>query len=301
MVINSTWHYSSTMLKRIIRYAALLLFCVFFGLWLTFHAAIKPIAKPLSTGTAPLDSSIDSMQLKPAISVKTRYGRSKYSEMLGLEQINETHFAELCARHPKGCLLEGPRHRRLAALTFDDGPSEYSLAIAEKLKQYNAKATFFWTGMAIQQNPEIAKEISAAGHSIGNHTLKHQHNADREPQELWSNSIEPTNTIIKTIIGSEPTAFRPSFGEISDEQIAFLNDKGITTVLWSLDTRDWLFLINTAEDIATTVNNHIHPEAIILMHDAGGYRKPTVDSLDKIIPYYQSQGFNFVTIEELLN
>ena len=40
---------------------------------------------------------------------------------------------------------------------------------------------------------------------------------------------------------------------------------------------------------------------MILFHDAGGDRKQTIKALEKILPELKSQGYQFLTISELLN
>mgnify|MGYP000563137721 CR=1 FL=1 len=101
-------------------------------------------------------------------------------------------------------------------------------------------------------------------------------------------------------MGITPRFYRPPYGEISDEQVAFLEKKGMKVVQWSVDSIDWNHNTNSIENIKHEVISHQHPEMISLMHDGGGDRQNTVDALPVIIAFYKKQGYRFVSIEALL-
>ena len=117
---------------------------------------------------------------------------------------------------------------------------------------------------------------------------------------FWQEQIEKTNNIFWEVLGIKSRLFRPPYGHINDEQIEFLANKGTKTILWSIDTRDWNPEINSEQFIVNSVIQNEHPEAIVLMHDAGGNRENTIAALDDIINHYQSLDYEFVTISELL-
>lgn len=71
-----------------------------------------------------------------------------------------------------GVEVENPS-RKMIALTFDDGPSDYTQALLDGLKSKNAKATFFVLGKKAQKNAKTIKNIIADGHLLGNHTYSH--------------------------------------------------------------------------------------------------------------------------------
>jgi peptidoglycan/xylan/chitin deacetylase (PgdA/CDA1 family) len=78
-------------------------------------------------------------------------------------------------------ILHGDANNKEVALLFDDGPNP---ALTPKLLQVladnNVIANFFLIGMRVEQSPEIAEQIVAAGHEVGNHTYTHK----RLPQVL---------------------------------------------------------------------------------------------------------------------
>ncbi|SHI78401.1 Polysaccharide deacetylase [Cruoricaptor ignavus] len=62
---------------------------------------------------------------------------------------------------------------KIVALTFDDGPTEFTPKILQTLNDFNAKATFFCVGKQAKIHPKIFQQIIANGHQIGNHTYSH--------------------------------------------------------------------------------------------------------------------------------
>ena len=50
------------------------------------------------------------------------------------------------------------RDRGKVALTFDDGPSKYTIDIINVLKEYNVGSTFFFIGKHIYEFPEYVKD-----------------------------------------------------------------------------------------------------------------------------------------------
>ena len=199
-------------------------------------------------------------------------------------------------------IIEGKTKTKKVALTFDDGPSEYTPQIINKLNQHHIKATFFMVGTAIQSFPDLVKKIHSQGHLIANHSWDHTNATEYQVvDEYWQAQISSTNNVIKKLIGASPSFFRPPFGSTSDKIVKKLANQQMKTVIWSIDTQDWNNKTNSAKNIATRAIKHAHPESIILMHDGGGNRQSTVDALDEIIQYYQALNYEFVTVEELIS
>ena len=80
-----------------------------------------------------------------------------------------------------GCLVggngelvrNGPRGGKRVALTFDDGPSDYTPEVLHILKRKEVKATFFMLGQQVTRYPSYARRVLALGHEIGNHSYDH--------------------------------------------------------------------------------------------------------------------------------
>lgn len=181
------------------------------------------------------------------------------------------------------------------ALTFDDGPhASITNQVLETLKEYNAKATFFMLSKNVQFYPEIAKEVVKAGHEIGNHSITHVNlnavNGMRMKSEL-SDSKEQ----IKAVTGIEPLLFRPPYGEYNQNVLDQAKKTKQSVVLWSVDSLDWKTR-NTKQIYNTTIKQ-IEPGSIILLHDI---HKTTADALPLILEYLLDEGYEFVTVSELI-
>lgn len=218
------------------------------------------------------------------------------------QQVPIEEFARQANKYYGKYVLEGYTHDKKVALTFDDGPNPvYTPQILEILKKYGIRATFFITGVNLNAYPEIAMETYVSGHTLANHSYKHGHNARLSPQDRWDKSIEFTNRLFEKHLGFRPRLIRPPYGEISDDQVNFIYNKGMHTILWSIDTRDWLRTNEGEfEIIEYAATDNFHEEAIILMHDAPHRRENTVAALENIILHYKSQGYDFVTVDELI-
>jgi peptidoglycan/xylan/chitin deacetylase (PgdA/CDA1 family) len=165
------------------------------------------------------------------------------------------------------------------------------------LKRNNVKATFFWVGSALQENPEIAKRVVAEGHAIGNHTWHHWY---RKMDEATAKSeIEKTNELIYKTTGVKTSFFRPPGGYLNNGLAAYAKSQKNSVVMWSVTSADTdprakyqVFVKNVIRDAK--------PGAIVLMHDGGGNRERTVKALPAIVSGLKQQGYRFVTVPELL-
>lgn len=187
--------------------------------------------------------------------------------------------------------------RKLVALTFDDGPSEYTAQYLQILKDHGAVATFFCEGNSIAADPETAKAIVDAGCQIASHTNSH---ADLTALDAAGVQSELTTSFdaIKSATGVSTTIFRPPYGEFS--QSTWLNTNGVASVSvrWDVDTEDWQQ--PGADKIVSNAELGVRPGSIILMHDGGGNRDQDLEALPKIIDQLQEEGYEFVTINDLL-
>ena len=185
------------------------------------------------------------------------------------------------------------------ALTFDDGPApQYTEAILAVLRRYHVKATFFMLGRWVQQYPDLAREVVADGHAVGDHTWSHadltQLSESQAMQELTS-----TRDIIQQVTGVKTTLFRPPYRAYNRQILDLAFSLHLSTILWSIDPHDWE-KPGVGPIISTALGN-AQNGAIILMHDGGGDRSQTVEALPKIIEQLQAQGFTFVTIPQMLS
>lgn len=189
---------------------------------------------------------------------------------------------------------------KIIALSFDDGPSgKYDGRILDILDKFSVKATFFMVGANIAREPLSALEIALRGHEIGNHTFSHK-KIKSMSDEMLTEELSYTSRLIEKVCGSAPYLFRPPEGYISDTVIKVADREGYKIVLWNIDTLDWTG--NSARDIVRSVIEGARDGAIILCHDSVyGRRASTAEALLKFIPELQKEGYEFVTVGELLS
>ncbi len=209
----------------------------------------------------------------------------------------------------------GAVNRKLLCLTFDDGPDDrYTPEILDILKQLKAPATFFVIGVNAEKYPALVKREYADGHEIGNHTYTHPNIATTSPLRTEL-ELSTTQRIIENLLGVSTTFFRPPYNADSEpttpeeiEPIRRAQQYGYATVLETIDPRDWqpgitekAIFDETKAEIDTSIAEHDTAAThVILLHDAGGDRAATVQALPHIIDYYRRQGYQFVTIGELI-
>jgi chitin deacetylase len=188
--------------------------------------------------------------------------------------------------------------QKVIALTFDDGPELHSTdQILKILKQNKAKATFFVIGRNLKAYPQLGQRIVAEGHAIANHTWSHRYH--KFSPAAAAREIEDTTAAIYKVTGIKTDLFRPPGGFLNNGPAGYAKSKKYAVVMWSADSNDW------KRPAAATLANNVLSEArnggIALMHDGGGDRSHTIKALPYIIARLKKQGYQFVTVPELLD
>lgn len=185
----------------------------------------------------------------------------------------------------------GPRRFRKVALTFDDGPADFTGGILRVLRRARAKATFFMLGIQVERFPSYARRVLAQGHELANHSYNH----DMLPS---ARDIHATNRRIKGVTGFRPCVFRPPYGAVDKSVMRAAARNRLKVVNWDVDTDDWRQ--PGAASITRSILKEVRPGSIVLMHDAGGPRAGTVHALADAIRGLRRRGFELVTVSELL-
>lgn len=194
---------------------------------------------------------------------------------------------------------------KVIALTFDDGPWDtYTEQILDILDENGAKATFFTVGKVISGHEDLVKRAAEAGHEIGTHTWDHAAGSGKGVSLIKMSSDERKEEVtkgleaIKNATGSEAsTIFRAPGGNFDDSVATDLRDLVTAEIGWNVDTNDWQR--PGASTIASRIES-ARPGNIILMHDGGGDRSQTVEALRTALPKLKSEGYSFVTVQELI-
>ncbi len=183
------------------------------------------------------------------------------------------------------------KNKPMIALTFDDGPNQNTARILNILEHYGAKATFFILGTNISGKEKIIERMNKLGMEIGNHMYSHKLLTKMSDQKIQA-EIEKVDTLIFDIIGKYPTLIRPSYGTFN-RRIKSLMDRPI--IIWNVDTLDWKYHNSTR--IYNKIMKNVSDGDIILMHDI---YSATANGLEKVLPKLLDNGYQLVTVSELL-
>ncbi len=184
-----------------------------------------------------------------------------------------------------------PEGRRAVALTFDDGPSEYTVQILAVLEKKGVPATFFWIGKVAASYKSVTANARAAGHAVENHTWGHA-----DLTKLSGEGLSAEIARGAAAIGGA-RLLRPPYGANNAVVTAEAARQGQRIAMWSVDTLDWK--IRDAASITSRVKSAVKPGAVILMHDGGGDRSQTVAALPGIIDWLLESGYSLTTIQAI--
>lgn len=192
---------------------------------------------------------------------------------------------------------------KLVALTFDDGPDpRYTAEIAQILTDAGAKGTFFVIGRQAAQYPDLIHTLIQQGHELGNHTWNHPDLRLKPPQAIRA-ELEPTDQILRQQGYDAPIPFRSPYGHSLFVLPQILKQRHQANVLWTVQLNDWI--PETPETMMALLAPKFDKGTIILLHDGdgtwqGGDRRNTVAVVKLILEKYIPQGYQFVTLSELL-
>ncbi|MBR9946429.1 polysaccharide deacetylase family protein [Clostridiaceae bacterium Marseille-Q4145] len=187
---------------------------------------------------------------------------------------------------------EKKTEKKRIALTFDDGPHPiYTPQMLELLKEEQVPATFFLLGENVELYGDVVKEIAKEGHLIGNHTYHHVQITSLSLEEACK-EIQETSDLIEELTGTGTEYVRPPFGTWNEELEERLN---LIPVMWSIDTKDWT--TQNVDWIVRETVKHAEDHDIILMHDS---YQSTVDAVKRVIEQLEAEGFEFVTVDEII-
>ncbi len=181
------------------------------------------------------------------------------------------------------------------ALTFDNGPGVYTEDILNVLAMYDVRATFFLLGASVKANPQTAALLRDTKHEIGNHTYRNASLNNSSFTDI-ATDIERADQLILSATGRAATVLRAPDANLPVKLFTtFLDTRRF--VGWSVDTGD-ARRDATADAICETALRECFDNAILVFHDAGS---ETAAALRRIIPALAEQGYQFVTVSELID
>jgi peptidoglycan/xylan/chitin deacetylase (PgdA/CDA1 family) len=179
---------------------------------------------------------------------------------------------------------------KCVALTFDDGPGQYTDTVLDALADHDAKATFYLLGSNVGNFPDTVERMAEDGHEIGNHSWKHDDLATLSGSAI-KDDLERTDKAIEDITGEKPATMRPPYGSLNDTAREAI-DKPI--VLWDVDTLDWQSRDTGA--VTDVTLQETDRGSVVLFHDI---HESTVDAVPDILDGLAEDGYTFVTVYQL--
>ncbi|MGL4623482.1 MAG: polysaccharide deacetylase family protein [Culicoidibacterales bacterium] len=193
--------------------------------------------------------------------------------------------------------------KKIAYLTFDDGPGESTDAILDILNEHEVKATFFVAGYMVEQYPNQMRRMIQNGHKIASHTYSHQYEYIYASLENFQADFQRANDIIRTYTGKDITIFRHPGGSsttvgspgVVNQTRHWLTEIGVNYTDWNVDSMDASGHHVPPQIIIdeTLAQAELQPNyAVILLHDATA-KPTTVQALPQIIEGLHEQGYVF--------
>lgn len=192
--------------------------------------------------------------------------------------------------------------RKVAYLTFDDGPGKYTAQLLDILKQNDAKATFFLIGSNVKEYPNLVKRELAEGHYVGMHSMSHDF-AKLYKQGGYVNEMKEDQKLIANIIGRDPKLTRPPYGSMPGLNEALRNqvaENGLRVWDWTIDSLDWKYNKMPVDAASTKIVENVIAGAktnkeVILLHDI---HPQSVSAVSAIIKGLKEKGYEFESYNE---
>ena len=183
----------------------------------------------------------------------------------------------------------------MVALTFDDGPSAHTERLLDAFKQNGGRGTFFVLGNLIEGREDTLQRTAAEGHEVAGHSWNHRQLTNLTEEEV-KDQIMMTRAKIYDVTGKDSLVVRAPYGACDEMVQQVGKEVGVSFYNWSIDTLDWLTKDPAA--IEKEIMDNVSDGDIILCHDL---HEATVDAMESVIPRLIKEGYQLVTISELMN
>jgi peptidoglycan-N-acetylglucosamine deacetylase len=207
-------------------------------------------------------------------------------------RVASTYVRDLCIRLPADV-----GSQNVAALTFDDGPTDGGTPrLLERLARYNIRATFFVLGENVRRFPARAREIAVAGHTIANHFRRHVDAWRTPPRDVIREVTEGTR-IIEDVLGRSPMWCRPPFGRLTHAIVKWSRIHGQQLVLWDVFPPDYLEE-STPQTLSQVLESRLRPRSLVCLHDNAVSLQKTPAMIDRSLPRLIADGWSFVPLPD---
>lgn len=186
--------------------------------------------------------------------------------------------------------------KKYCAITFDDGPNEFTVAITNKFIEYGGKASFMVMGDRINdQTEKYLKYAIDKGFLLASHSQTHAHLEFLSYDEAKNELTAPVKELKKRFNYSTCYA-RVPYIIYSNKSLKAAKDAGLILCGTDIDGgADWDPNV-TPEHIAKHVLSYFADGAIACLH----VTENTLKALDIILPELKNRGFEFLTVDDLL-
>jgi peptidoglycan/xylan/chitin deacetylase (PgdA/CDA1 family) len=192
------------------------------------------------------------------------------------------------------------------ALTFDDGPSQWTSIVCELLREHDARATFFLIGARVHERPDEVRQIVADGHQVGSHTLTHPRLTDISDEDEIRAEITGGVDALAEVLGEAPRLFRAPGFHVDERVLRIVSELELEAVFADVNPEDWRPGMHSHRIFSFTFAG-CRPGSIVDLHD--GYPPaptsardncmPTVEALGHLLPTLRAEGYELVTVSEL--
>jgi peptidoglycan/xylan/chitin deacetylase (PgdA/CDA1 family) len=199
-----------------------------------------------------------------------------------------------------GYFVNSITHKRTkikeVALTFDDGPTEFTPKFLDLLKEYQVKATFFCIGKQIEKYPETFQRIIEEGHTIGNHTLSHSNSTGFLSTSKMIDEIEKCDEVIKNTGNRTTHLYRPPFGVTNPNIAKAIKRTHKVSIGWNVRSLDTI--IDDEKKIYGRVTKGLKKGSIILLHDTS---EKTCRVLANLLVFLKDKKYSTFTVDTIIN
>jgi peptidoglycan/xylan/chitin deacetylase (PgdA/CDA1 family) len=176
-------------------------------------------------------------------------------------------------------------------LTFDDGPTpKVTDWVLDRLKEYDARATFFCLGRNVDAHPDIFRRVLDDGHAVGNHTYSHLKGYSSSTQR-YMDDVRIADTLIRSRL------FRPPYGRIRPRQVKAVNGH-FDIIMWSVLSVDYNRKLS-GDRVAENVIRNVRPGSIVVFHDSDKARKNLFHALPRVLEYLKNEGYTMRSIGQV--
>jgi peptidoglycan/xylan/chitin deacetylase (PgdA/CDA1 family) len=205
---------------------------------------------------------------------------------------------------------------RTIALTYDDGPNIYTQDILDILDSYDAKATFFVSGVNSGKGQiddfslpwgSLIQRMHHDGHQIASHSWSHQ-DFSKIPMPQRLDQVVKNEAALRNILGGFPSYIRPPYSSCTAESgcLDDLGKLGYHIIYFDVDTDDYNNdhpeRIQRSKDIFDRALSSHRSDGLPLLVIAHDVHEQTVHNLTHhILQEIDDAGYRAVTLGECLN